>query len=76
MRYIIAWTKKVHIYNIGDVVGQDNIHIACNMSKRRQMLGFYSILIFQTVGFHVIGNMLQCRYSIKNMKLLKEYIAN
>ena len=47
-----------YIYNIGDVVGQDNIYINSNMSKRRQMLGFYSVLIFELVGFKTIGNII------------------
>lgn len=47
-----------YIYNIGDVVGQDNIYIRSNMSKRRQMLGFYSIAIFEIVGYKTIGNII------------------
>lgn len=48
----------IYIYNIGDVVGQDNIYIQSNMSKRRQMLGFYSIIIFEEVGYKTIGNII------------------
>lgn len=50
--------KGTYIYNIGDVVGQDNIYIRSNMSKRRQMLGFFSIAIFEIVGFKTIGNII------------------
>lgn len=50
--------KGTYIYNIGDIVGQDNIYIKSNMSKRRQMLGFYSALIFQIVGFEISGNII------------------
>lgn len=48
----------IYIYNIGDVVGQDNIYIQSNMSKRRQMLGFYSIFIFELIGFKTISNII------------------
>ncbi len=48
----------IYIYNIGDVVGQDNIYIQSNMSKRRQMLGFYSIFIFEIIGFKTISNII------------------
>lgn len=48
----------IYIYNIGDIVGQDNIYIHSNMSKRRQMLGFYSVMIFNIVGFNIITNII------------------
>lgn len=48
----------VYIYNIGDIVGQDNIYICSNMSKRRQMLGFYSVILFNLVGFSVNTNII------------------
>lgn len=51
-------SNGMYIYNIGDIVGQDNIYIRSNMSKRRQMLGFYSIAIFEEVGYKVVGNII------------------
>lgn len=47
-----------YIYNIGDIVDQDNIYVKSNMSKRRQMLGFYSILIFNIVGYQCETNII------------------
>lgn len=47
-----------YIYNIGDIVDQDNIYVKSNMSKRRQMLGFYSILIFKIVGYQCESNII------------------
>ena len=47
-----------YIYNIGDIVDQDNIYVKSNMSKRRQMLGFYSILIFNIVGYQCESNII------------------
>lgn len=47
-----------YIYNIGDVVDQDNVYIKSNMSKRRLMLGFYSLMIFKIVGYKCIGNII------------------
>ena len=46
----------VYFYNIGDIVGQDNVYISSHMSNRRLMLGFYSIMIFEIVGFELLGN--------------------
>ncbi len=46
----------VYIYNVGDVVGQDNVYINSSMSKRRQMLGFYSVFVFELVGFKIFSN--------------------
>jgi len=48
----------IYIYNIGDIVGQDNVYIKSNMSNRRQMLGFYSIFIFELIGFKTISNII------------------
>lgn len=50
--------EGIYIYNIGDVVDQDNIYIKSNMSRRRQMLGFFSIFIFKIVGYKAIGNII------------------
>ncbi len=50
--------NSTYIYNIGDIVGQDNVYIKSNMSKRRQMLGFYSIFIFDLVGYKTLGNII------------------
>lgn len=50
--------NATYIYNIGDIVGQDNIYIKSNMSKRRQMLGFYSVFIFSIIGFNLTGNII------------------
>ena len=56
--YLTLHRSGKYLYNIGDIVGQDNIYINSNMSKRRLMLGFYSILIFNTVGYECIGNLI------------------
>ena len=45
-----------YLYNIGDIVDNENIYISSNMSKRRIMLGFYSVFIFEMVGFKLMGN--------------------
>lgn len=48
----------IYIYNIGDIVSKDNIYVTSTMSNRRQMLGFYSMLIFDIVGYKLIGNII------------------
>jgi len=47
-----------YFYNIGDIVGQDNVYVSSHMSNRRLMLGFYSILIFELVGFATLDNLI------------------
>lgn len=56
--YHLLSNDGTYIYNIGDIVDQDNIYINSFMSKRRQMLGFYSIMIFKIVGFYTTGNII------------------
>lgn len=49
-------TDGTYLYNIGDIVDTENVYVNSNMSKRRIMLGFYSIMIFEIVGFRLMGN--------------------
>lgn len=46
----------IYAYNIGDIVDKDNIYVNSQMSIKRQMLGFYSMMIFEIAGFNIIGN--------------------
>lgn len=56
--HVLDGKNTTYIYNIGDIVGQDNIYSDSSMSKRRQMLGFYSVFIFSIVGFELTGNII------------------
>lgn len=47
-----------YLYNVGDIVDNDNVYVSSNMSRRRIMLGFYSALIFKIVGFKLVGNII------------------
>ena len=48
----------LYIYNIGDIVGQDNVYVSSHMSNKRLMLGFYSIVLFELIGYKTIGNVI------------------
>lgn len=45
-----------YLYNVGDIVDRDNVYVSSNMSNRRIMLGFYSAMVFDIVGFKLVGN--------------------
>ena len=47
-----AW----YLYNIGDIVSQDNIYVDTGMSKHRIPLGFLSSMLFEICGYSLIGN--------------------
>lgn len=47
-----------YLYNIGDIVNEDNIYVKSNMSKRRIPLGAYSSFIFELAGFNLVGNII------------------
>lgn len=47
-----------YLYNIGDIVSEDNIYVVSNMSKRRVQLGFWSSMIFELAGYNLTGNIL------------------
>lgn len=55
---IYASLKKggYYLYNIGDIVAEDNIYVNSNMSKHRVQLGFLSCMIFEIVGYNLVGN--------------------
>lgn len=56
--YNVLEVDGVCVYNIGDIVSQDNIYVTSKMSNRRLMLGFYSMLLFDLVGFTCSGNII------------------
>lgn len=47
-----------YLYNIGDIVSEDNIYVRSNMSKKRLQLGFLSCMIFEIAGFKLDGNII------------------
>ena len=47
-----------YLYNIGDIVSEDNIYVVSNMSKHRVQLGFLSSMIFEIAGYNLTGNIL------------------
>ena len=59
-KVVLESMKKngIYIYNIGDIVSRDNVYVTSTMSNRRQMLGFYSMLIFDIVGYKLSGNII------------------
>jgi DNA modification methylase len=46
--------NSTYIYNIADIIDQDNVYVESHMSKRRIMLGFYSAIIFEIIGFKLV----------------------
>ena len=54
--YCSLETNSRYLYNIGDIVGTDNVYVNSNMSNRRIMLGFYSLMFFDIVGFDILGD--------------------
>lgn len=47
-----------YLYNIGDIVSEDNIYVVSNMSKHRVQLGFLSSMIFELAGYNLTGNII------------------
>ena len=56
--YFSATEGAYYLYNIGDIVSEDNVFVSSHTSKRRIPLGFMSCLIFDIVGFNLVGNIL------------------
>ena len=47
-----------YLYNIGDIVNEDNIYVESNMSKKRLQLGFLTCMVFEIIGFNLAGNII------------------
>lgn len=56
--YNVLDKNGYYLYNIGDIVDQDNIYIKSHMSNRRLPLGFLSCMIFEIVGYNLKENIL------------------
>jgi len=57
-----------YFYNIGDIVGQDNVFISSHMSKRRLMLGFYTANIFEKIGFNFIEDIIWDKQEVESKR--------
>jgi len=57
-----------YFYNIGDIVGQDNVFISSHMSKRRLMLGFYTANIFEKIGFTFIEDIIWDKQEVESKR--------
>lgn len=56
--YNVLSNNGFYLYNIGDIVAPDNIYVSSNMSKKRLQLGFLSCLIFEKIGYNLVGNII------------------
>ncbi len=63
-----------YFYNIGDIVGQDNMFVSSHMSKRRLMLGFYSISIFEELGYELVENIIWDKGEVQSKRNSTENI--
>ena len=50
--------NSYYLYNIGDIVSEDNVYVVSNMSKHRVQLGFLSCMIFELAGYNLTGNII------------------
>lgn len=57
-----------YLYNIGDIVSEDNIYVASNMSKHRVQLGFLSSMIFELAGYNLTGNIIWDKGEIQSKR--------
>lgn len=56
--YNVLQNNGYYLYNIGDIVDKDNIYVNSNMSRKRLQLGFLSALVFEKIGFNLVGNII------------------
>lgn len=69
----------IYLYNIGDIVARDNIYVNSNMSNTRQMLGSYTVAIFELIGWNIKGNIIWDKGEVQSKRnsttdLLPHYV--
>ena len=58
----------MYFYNVADIVNNDNIYVKSNMSKCRISLGALSSMIFEIVGFNLIGNIIWYKNEVQSKR--------
>lgn len=56
--YFSLKNEGTYLYNIGDIVNEDNVYVKSNMSKKRLQLGFLSVALFSIAGYKLNGNII------------------
>lgn len=56
--YLTLASNSYYLYNIGDIVSEDNVYVNSNMSKHRIQLGFLSCMFFEIIGYNLCGNII------------------
>lgn len=62
------YDSHYYFYNIGDIVGRDNIYVSSHMSTKRIMLGFLSVLIFRLVGYNLMDNLIWYKGEVQSKR--------
>lgn len=60
--------QGMYFYNIGDIVGLDNIFVSSTMSKKRLLLGFLSIMIFKMIGWKFHNNIIWYKGEVQSKR--------
>lgn len=66
--------QGMYFYNIGDIVGLDNIYVSSTMSKKRLLLGFLSIMIFKMIGWKFHNNIIWYKGEVQSKRNSMENI--
>lgn len=60
--------KSYYLYNIWDIVSEDNIYVNSNMSKHRVQLGSLSCMFFEVVWFNLVGNIIRDKWEVQSKR--------
>lgn len=60
--------QGIYFYNIGDIVGLDNIFVSSTMSRKRLLLGFLSIMIFKMIGWKFHNNIIWYKGEVQSKR--------
>lgn len=60
--------NSYYLYNIGDIVSEDNIYVNSNMSKHRIQLWSLSCMFFELVWFNLAGNIIWDKWEVHSKR--------
>lgn len=62
----------IYLYNIGDVLGNDNMIVKSNMGTRKMQLGAYTYFIFKEAGYEFLDNIIWDKGEVQSNRQMND----
>lgn len=71
----VLYTLKpggIYLYNIGDILGNDNMIVKSNMGTKKMQLGAYTYYIFKEAGFEFLDNIIWDKGEVQSNRQMND----